>query len=174
MRQQGFSLIEVMVAVVILAVGLLGLAAAQGRALSASSSVYYRSVAADLAMDLAERIRANKLPVLAIQSDNTLDDGMLNLLPPDFSKCVQSASNLAAAPVCGAQPGGHASFRVVQEMAEWNSLLTSQLLNGRYSLVATPVTSGAGTGGYRYLLTITWMDDRKSESGDASYRVVIE
>lgn len=56
---QGFTLIEILVALIILAVGLLGLAALQLRANQAEMESYQRSQALLLANDIASRIRAN-------------------------------------------------------------------------------------------------------------------
>lgn len=58
-RQSGLSLLEVLVAIVILSLGLLGMAGLQAAGLRASHSATYRAQAAQLANDMAERIRAN-------------------------------------------------------------------------------------------------------------------
>ena len=57
--QQGSSLLEVMVAVLITAVGLLGLAALQNTSLKLSYDSYLRTQASFMAYDLIDRIRAN-------------------------------------------------------------------------------------------------------------------
>ena len=59
-KNAGFSLIEIMVTVVILMVGLLGLAGLQGRALTAQMESYQRSQALILLRDMADRISANR------------------------------------------------------------------------------------------------------------------
>jgi len=80
-KQHGASLIEVMVALLIFTVGLLGLAAMQLNALQSTTDSGQRSQAAWLMNDLAERMRANP--------DGTLDN-------------YRAAPNCAAlpAPVC--------------------------------------------------------------------------
>ena len=57
---QGFSLIEVLVALVVLSVGLLGLAALQSTAAQFNAGAYTRSQATILAYDIADRVRANR------------------------------------------------------------------------------------------------------------------
>lgn len=57
--QGGFSLIEVLVALVILAIGLLGVAGMQNRSLSGNQGALYRSQAVLYANDILERMRAN-------------------------------------------------------------------------------------------------------------------
>lgn len=59
-RQRGLSLIEVLVTVVILALGLLGLAGLHANALKGTQSALNRSLAAQLAFDMADRMRANQ------------------------------------------------------------------------------------------------------------------
>lgn len=61
---KGATLLEVMIAAVILGVGLLGIAALQMTSLQGSSNAEYRGRAADLAWSLAEKMRAN-LPGIA-------------------------------------------------------------------------------------------------------------
>ncbi|MDG9922195.1 MULTISPECIES: type IV pilus modification protein PilV [unclassified Pseudomonas] len=59
-RQSGFTLIEVLVSIVILAIGLLGLAAMQLQSLKYTQGSQWRSQANFLAYDIVERIRANR------------------------------------------------------------------------------------------------------------------
>lgn len=56
----GFTLVETMVALLVLSVGMIGVAALYGQALSASGSAGYRSQAIVLAGQLADRIRGNR------------------------------------------------------------------------------------------------------------------
>lgn len=59
-RQRGASLIEVLVAIFIAALGLLGLAGLQARAMNSEFESYQRSQALVLATDMAERMRMNR------------------------------------------------------------------------------------------------------------------
>lgn len=59
MHQGGFTLIEVLVAVFILAIGLLGLAGLQARLVSSQFDAYQRGQAMMLVEEMASRIRAN-------------------------------------------------------------------------------------------------------------------
>lgn len=59
MTQQGFTLLEVLVAVVVLSIGLLGLAGLQATGLSQNNSAYQRTQATLLAYDMLDRLRAN-------------------------------------------------------------------------------------------------------------------
>jgi len=163
--QKGATLVEAMIAIFILGFGLLGLAGLQVRSISMNQSSYYRSIAADLATDLSERIKALRSPSLA-STDATPQPSK----PPDFSKCVQNA---ALSPSCGAQAADRSAYETLvnSEMTSWNALRVAQLPSGStYTLVA--VQSGTSDL-YRYTLTIGWLDDKKTNS-NTNYSVVIE
>jgi type IV pilus assembly protein PilV len=59
-RAGGFTLIEVLVAVVVMSLGLLGVAALQAAALKSSRSALYRSYATFHAYDVADCMRVNR------------------------------------------------------------------------------------------------------------------
>ena len=58
--QPGFSLIESLVALVVLSVGMVGIAALQVQGLGAGRTAQLRTLAVNLAADMADRIRANR------------------------------------------------------------------------------------------------------------------
>jgi type IV pilus assembly protein PilV len=58
-KQHGVSLIEVLVTVVITSLGLLGLAGLQAQGLRASQGSLYRAQAAQFAIDMVDRMRAD-------------------------------------------------------------------------------------------------------------------
>lgn len=60
-HQAGFSMIEVLIALVITSIGLLGLAALQGTSLKVNHGAYLRSQATMLAHDIVDRMRANRM-----------------------------------------------------------------------------------------------------------------
>lgn len=57
--QQGFTLLEVLIALLILSIGLLGLAALQTTSLRANQMASMRTTATQLAYDISDRMRAN-------------------------------------------------------------------------------------------------------------------
>ncbi len=65
-KQTGFTLIEILVTVIVVAIGLLGLAGLQATALKFNSTAYQRSQATILIYDIIERIRANPNPQSAV------------------------------------------------------------------------------------------------------------
>jgi type IV pilus assembly protein PilV len=62
---RGFSLIEVLVAVLVLAVGLLGVAGLQGVSVRNNHSAYMRTQATHLAYEIVDAMRANRNVALA-------------------------------------------------------------------------------------------------------------
>jgi len=58
-KQSGFTLIEILVALIILSIGLLGMASLQINSLRSNQSAYLKSQASMLAYDIADRMRAN-------------------------------------------------------------------------------------------------------------------
>ncbi len=59
-NQSGFTLLEVLVAIVVLSLGLLGLAGLQAATLRNNQIAYYRAIAIQQTYDMADRIRANQ------------------------------------------------------------------------------------------------------------------
>lgn len=64
-RQNGATLIEVLVAMIVLAIGLLGIAGLQTTSVQANQSSAYRSQATLLAADIVDRMRANRALALS-------------------------------------------------------------------------------------------------------------
>lgn len=62
--QRGATLIEVLIAIIVLAIGLLGLGLLQVTSVQSNHSAYYRSQVTILASDLADRMRANRTEAL--------------------------------------------------------------------------------------------------------------
>ena len=72
-KEKGFTLVEVLVALLILAIGILGFAALQVTALRGGTSSHLRSQAVLIAYDVMDRLRANRNA--AIAGDYNIADG---------------------------------------------------------------------------------------------------
>ncbi len=70
-RGRGFSLIEVLVALLVLAIGLLGLAALQAQGLRFNHDAYVRTQATHIAYDIVDRMRANSANAAAYTAPDT-------------------------------------------------------------------------------------------------------
>ncbi len=140
-RNNGFSLIEVLVAMVVLAIGLLGLAGLQTASLKSNNSAYQRSQATILANEMLDRMRANRV---GIQS-NFYDDPYSGGTPAD--------------PNCVANTTGTPLGCSIQDMANydvyyWETSLGNLLPNGQGAITG----SGAGS---IFTITVMWDDDRR-------------
>ena len=137
-RDGGFSLIEVLVALVVLSVGLLGLAALQSTATQFNASAYVRSQATILAYDMADRIRANRQAGLT-GAYNSPYPGVL--------------------PTCNAAVAGTV---VQQDLAAWRSALACALPNGNGEVAF----AGDATNGGVLTIRVRW--DESRDPGNAS------
>ena len=70
-RDGGFSLVEVLVALLVLAIGLLGLAALQAQGLRFNHDAYVRTQATNLAYDIVDRMRVNNTNLAAYTAADT-------------------------------------------------------------------------------------------------------
>jgi type IV pilus assembly protein PilV len=130
-------MIEVLVTVIIIAVGVLGTAALQVTTLKNLSSSHSASVAAIIAEDFGERMRAN--PVAA---DN--DDYVHNAAPGAYPDCAQANCN-------GAQLASY-------DMGTWWDQINTLLPSG-----SGQVTRNIGT--QTFVVTVRWDDDRSGSAG---------
>ena len=90
--QRGLSLFEVLITVVVVSVGLLGLAGLQFAGLRASNNAQDATYAMQLAQDLADRIRANRWEALNGGGYNTFT--INESTPPQLNPGCQAAACL--------------------------------------------------------------------------------
>jgi len=135
--QRGDTMIEVLVTIIIIAVGVLGTAALQVTTLKNLSSSHSASVAAILVEDLSERMQANPA--------EALNDAYVHTAAPvAFQDC---AANPCTLPQLAAYDTG-----------TWWQQLTTVLPSG-----SGQVTRNAGTD--TFVLTVRWDDDRSGSTG---------
>lgn len=73
-RAQGFTLIEVLVALIVISVGLLGLAGMKASSMQATYGSYGRAQAVTLSYGIVDRMRANRPAALDQEYDIDFDD----------------------------------------------------------------------------------------------------
>jgi len=71
-RQNGFTLLEILITVLVLSIGLLGLAGLQVSSMKSNHSSYLRSQATILGYDIADRMRANPAANYTAKSPYTI------------------------------------------------------------------------------------------------------
>lgn len=115
--ESGFTMVEVLVALVVLAIGLLGIAALYLSSLQAGRTAIYRTEAVTLAADLADRIRMNRTAQAAYNA--TFDDAKVAVAEcADTGGCTDAelaATDLAdwKAEIAERLPGGEGQVAVV-------------------------------------------------------------
>ncbi|WPC04406.1 type IV pilus modification protein PilV [Pseudomonas benzenivorans] len=159
-RSRGFTLIEVMVAVVVLAVGLLGMASLMVRSQQSNEGAYSRSQASILAYDIIERMRANKVLASPLETRKV-------------SYATQSGAYvLAALPTCATPAGGQqaaGSAQAAQDLAQWCQIVRSSLPN--VDSANTSIVRGTGN---LYTVSIQWQDATADGDSAQSVQVVAE
>ena len=152
-QQSGFTLIEVMVSVLVLSIGLVGVAALQGVSLKNTQSAFMRSQATALAYDIADRMRANVLSARTGLYDSDSYD------PP------------AKVTACKSTTGCTAQNMAEHDLAEWNAAIETYLPMGAGVVcvdstpddgvsAASAACDGSGT---QIAVKIWWDDNRDGE-----------
>lgn len=138
-RQRGFTLVEILVSVLILAFGLLGIGAMLGLTLKSNSSSFLKQLAVQSAYNITERLRANRDMALAGHYNlNNLVTSGTPLLPatptPDCSATPCTPTELASYDrwdwlvheVAARLPAGCASVTAVAEASNLRVTVTLQ------------------------------------------------
>ncbi|MEN1728184.1 MAG: type IV pilus modification protein PilV [Pseudomonadota bacterium] len=116
-RQLGVSMIEILVTLLVLSIGLLGLAALQGFTLQANQGAYHRTQAVNTAYEVADFMRANRGNPGAL--DFSFWQTRIDQKLPGGVLAVQWADPVATITVTwqddrlGDQPGGGENVTVV-------------------------------------------------------------
>lgn len=150
--QAGVTLIEIMVSILVMAIGLLGVASMQVNAMKFQKTASQRSEATQAAYDLSERIRSNWL-VTGIPA-NSAADRTSNETKYTFSEAYATSSvayrtppNDCAAAICDTQ-------KIAQnDIQEWLRSLQRRLVGG--AGIITPV---AGTANVTFDITVMWKE----------------
>jgi type IV pilus assembly protein PilV len=143
-RAGGFTIVEAMVALVVLAVGMLGIAGLYVTTLRSGGGAIYRMQAVNLASDLADRIRANR----------TANIGYLG--PPANNNCY-GVGAVDCSP----------ALMAANDLLVWQNQVAAILPAGNG---AVNVAAGAAaTDPYTYTITITWLGSGDNAASPPSY-----
>ncbi len=132
----GFSLIEVLVALAVLSIGLLGVAAMQTMAVTTGQGAYLRTQAVFQAYDMMDRLRANPVGLAA---------GLYDNIP-----------NTPGSPPVSCSPSCTADQTRDLDRYDWNTANQNLLPNGRGTIVSADSQT--------FSINVFW-DDR-SNQGD--------
>ena len=149
-RQQGFSLFEVLIALLVLSVGLLGLANLQGQSISSSYNAHLRTQATSLAQSMVDRMRANRSH--ALQATNNYQTA-IDAQPPTTSvNCLTATCSEEEIALFDVREW-KCNLGLYAEETVCNGFVNqSTLPNGVGSVTAPDVTTGLTT------VTVQWVD----------------
>ena len=148
-KQSGFTLIEILITLIIVSIGLLGMASLQMNSLRSNQGAYLRSQASMLSYDMADRMRANSARAIAGDYNGFDTSGTV----PADPGCMDSAA------------GCNEAQQSNTDMFEWASRV-----NGTGAGIALlPGAQGTVTRGAGNLFTI--LIDWTETGGDPSTAV---
>ncbi|VXC06774.1 Type IV pilus modification protein PilV [Pseudomonas sp. 8AS] len=149
-RQSGLSLIEVLITVLILMVGLLGMAGLQSRLQQSEMEAYQRSQALLLLNDMANRLAANRNTAATFLTDgSSLGTGMTCATETqrdrkEWCDALQGAGETSSGSKVGAMLGG----RGCVELLEDGSYLITVAWQGLVPLSPPPAGVSCGANSY--------------------------
>ncbi len=132
-RSHGFTLIEALVALLVLTVGLLALAMMQVKAMKSSHAAYQRSIATIAAQDMVERLWVE-----------------LGRGAPASTVCPEGTDTVA----------GTTETILEQWHTEWSGSIPGLVMDSDGSTTGTQTVVKDGTVACKYIITVEWTDDR--------------
>ena len=163
-------MLEVLIAILIISIGLLGMAGMQAAGLRANVGASQRSAATMLAYDMADRMRANIAGVAA----GNYDFSLLNP-PTQHANCLQA--------------GGCTVLQMAQnDRWEWNQAIQNTLPSGmgivckdkspddglgNTDLLQGPTGAWCDTLGDVYAIKIWWLEDRSESNPTGTLKRVV-
>lgn len=143
-RQSGLTMIEILIAIFIMAVGLLGTMTLQMRAVQDTGNANLRSVAIYLANDMADRIRANKAGRTAGTFNNMTNAKDTNIKSACYTTAGCSGADMA-----------------LHELSEWRKTVED-------SNILPDGDANISANGGVYTVTVSWSDRVKKDASKAS------
>jgi len=143
----GFTMVEVLVALVVLGVGLLGIASLYVVTLRTSGGAIYRMQAVNLASDLGDRIRANRTAGTAY-ADAPATDG---------DRCNGPTANCSAAEMAA------------HDLYQWQEQIQATLPGNPTGTVTVDTT----TTPFSYEIEVTWLESGDADTEQNRQRYVM-
>lgn len=160
MRQSGVSMLEVLIAIVVFSVGLLGLSGLQLASLSGQHSANIRSTATTLAYDMVDRMRANMAGVIA---------GNYNNIAGNHNACHAVHYDDTHSNPATCTPAQLAQ----DDVYDWKKIVAGTLASGTATVCIdnSPDTESCDGIGGNYAIRIKWLD--KANNAAATTKSVV-
>ena len=150
--QAGFTLVETMVALLIISIGLLGIAKMQALALSSTGTARMRSIAAIEAASMASMMRANPAYWSSITKDLTVTVKAVDasVSASDTAVVAPGAGCTTAAPCTGAQLAGY-------DLSTWGTALKQTMPPNATATITCP--AGSATKPVSCTIQVNWTEN---------------
>lgn len=151
-KSRGFPLIEVLVALFITVIGIMGAVTLQATSLKGNRSAYFRTQASYIASDMASRMRANEAAVAS-----NAYDAISTIGAPADPNCITT--------------GCTAGQLALQDHREWAQYFSNVLGVAGYRptlLQASGTVIGDGT---TFTITVNWTESVLVSSTEQSYKL---
>ena len=156
--QRGFTLLEVLIALLVLSIGLLGLAALQTVGMRSNQMANMRTMATQIAYDMTDRMRANQAGMGITIDEITLEP--IYSADTDFYLIGTGDKASTTPPDCDATVCNEQQL-ATYDIARWRTEV--ERLPGGKSSITGPV---AGSGVITHTITIFWDEERKNVIGE--------
>lgn len=147
-KSAGFTMIEMLIALLVLSIGLIGLAALQGRGQQFNHAAYVRTQAVFIAYDIMDRIRSNP-------RTGTSDKLYEKELPSDKDCPFEKVKDQCDGNTCSA------SQLAQYDLYNWCTFIQSTLPDGEANIVANDINTDGRTD---YIITLKWAEDRDEDA----------
>lgn len=150
-RERGITMVESLVALVILSVGMLGIAGLYVTGIKAGRSALLRTQAVNLASDMADRIRANRRAVTAYDMDEYGG-------APTDQDCIGNDCTSAEL--------------AEDDLFRWQASIEAALPGRPLALADVEVFDAAAPAADRYAISVTWHE--AGEEAESEYTLMVE
>lgn len=154
-RQRGVTLLESMVAIVLVALGVLGILGVQLRTLAETQTAVRRAQAIRLIEDLSERIKSNP---------SALASGVLARYEVDWGAVTGDV------PSCTTAPGCEAGDMARADIVQWKATVAATLPLGD-AAVFRVAAGGANNVRTQLAVMIGWRENERRREGDTDEQV---
>ncbi len=151
---QGFTLMEVLISVLILSIGMLGLASLQVNSLRYNQSAYLRSQATLIAYDIIDRMRAN--PIGLANGDY---NSIATATPPADENCITTSCT----------PTQLANY----DKREWSRYFTNVDSVANFTPLLPSSSGSVAVASNIFTVTVNWVEMDESGTNNSSLSIKV-
>ena len=145
---KGFTLLEVLVALLVMSIGLLGIGKLMMLSARANDSAYMRSQATALGYTILDAMRANRQAAISAGYDTAM--GVFPAASPGCGTTVATACN--------------SGQQAQNDLWQWGTALAAQLPTGQGSVTTVTAVDGSGANNITATIVVQWADKVAEQS----------